>query len=130
MRKISLCFAAGVFGGLLNSLALWGAGEMGLTAQMAVKMKPVLTMAWLYPRLVWGGIWGLLFVLPMGGNSIFMRGLIFSLGPSLAQLFYFFPQTPHGVAGLGLGNLTPVLVVAMNAIWGWAAAIWLSISHK
>lgn len=125
MRLISLCFAAGVVGGLVNSLAVWLAGDLGLMAKIGVNIKPALTLAWLYPRLVWGGIWGLLFILPIAGNGVFLRGLVLSLGPSLAALFYFFPQTPHGVAGLGLGNWTPLAVVAANAIWGWATAIWL-----
>ena len=65
VRKISLVFAAGVLGGLLNSLAVWGAGELGITAAAGVKIAPKLSAAWLYPRLVWGGIWGILFLVPM-----------------------------------------------------------------
>jgi hypothetical protein len=35
-----------------------------------------------------------------------------------------------GALGLELGVLTPVLVVIFNAIWGWAAAIWLRWTGK
>jgi hypothetical protein len=40
-------------------------------------------------------------------------------------LLYVFPrETGQGLFGLGLGALTPVFVLAANAIWGLSAA-WL-----
>ncbi len=125
-RNISLVFAAGVLGGLLNSLAVWGAGEFGITAAAGVKIAPKFSSGWLYPRLVWGGIWGLLFLLPMLKTRIWPRGFIFSLGPTLVQLFVVFPMKANkGMMGIDLGLLTPLFVVVFNAIWGWTAAIWL-----
>jgi hypothetical protein len=125
-RKTSLVFAAGCLGGLLNSLAVWIFGDLGITAAAGVKIAPQLSPAWLYPRLVWGGIWGLLFLLPMLSGRIWSRGLIFSLGPTLVQLFVVFPMKANkGMMGIDLGLLTPLFVVVFNAIWGWTAAIWL-----
>ena len=130
-RKTSLVFAAGCLGGLLNSLAVWSFGEFGITAALGVKIAPNLTPAWLYPRLVWGGIWGLLFLLPMLSTRIWSRGFIFSLGPTLVQLFVVFPMKAHkGAMGLDLGHLTPLFVILFNAIWGWTAAIWLRWTGK
>jgi hypothetical protein len=125
-QKISLVFAAGVLGGLLNSLAVWGAGEFGITAAAGVKIAPKLSAGWLYPRLIWGGIWGVLFLLPMLKTRIWSRGFIFSLGPTLVQLFVVFPMKANkGMMGIDLGLLTPFFVLLFNAIWGWTAAIWL-----
>ena len=125
-RKTSLVFAAGCLGGLLNSLAVWIFGEFGITAALGVKIAPTLSPAWLYPRLVWGGIWGLLFLLPLLSSRIWSRGFIFSLGPTLVQLFVIFPlKANKGTMGLDLGLLTPLFVVVFNAIWGWSAAIWV-----
>jgi hypothetical protein len=64
-KNLSFVFAAGCFGGLLNSLAVWIFGEVGITSALGVKIAPPLTAAWLYPRLVWGGIWGVLFLIPL-----------------------------------------------------------------
>jgi len=131
VRKISLVFAAGVLGGLLNSLAVWGAGELGITAAAGVKIAPKLSAAWLYPRLVWGGIWGILFLVPMMQTRIWSRGFIYSLGPTLVQLFIVFPmKAKKGMMGVELGLLTPVFVVIFNAIWGWTTAIWLRWTGK
>jgi hypothetical protein len=125
-KNVSLVFAAGCLGGLLNSLAVWISGDLGVTATLGVKIAPKLSPAWLYPRLVWGGIWGVLFLLPMLKTRIWSRGLILSLGPTLVQLFVVFPMKANkGMMGLDLGTLTPLCVVVFNAIWGWTTAIWL-----
>jgi hypothetical protein len=125
-KKITLVFAAGCLGALLNSLAVWLGGELGITSGFGVKMAPTLSPQWLYPRIVWGGIWGFLFLLPLMRNRILSRGLILSLGPTLVQLFVVFPLNAHkGVMGLDLGSLTPLFVIFFNAIWGVTTAIWL-----
>jgi hypothetical protein len=131
LRNVSLVFAAGVFGALINSLAVWAAGEFGITNALGVKIAPKLTTAFLYPRLVWGGIWGMLFLLPVMQSRIWSKGFIYSLGPTLVQLFVVFPMKANkGALGLELGMLTPVFVVVVNAIWGWTAAIWLRWTGK
>ena len=130
-RKMSLVFAAGLLGGLINSLAVWSAGEFGITAAAGVNIAPKLSAEWLYPRLVWGGIWGILFLLPMMQTRIWSRGFVYSLGPTLVQLFVIFPMKARkGAMGLELGMLTPLFVVVFNAIWGWTAAIWLRWTGK
>ena len=131
VRNLSLVFAAGVLGALLNSVAVWGFGELGINKALGVKIAPMLTPAFLYPRLVWGGIWGMLFLLPLMQRRIWSRGLIYSLGPTLVQLFVVFPmKAKKGAMGLELGMLTPLLVIVFNAIWGWTAAIWLRWAGK
>jgi hypothetical protein len=130
-KKLSLVFAAGCLGGLLNSLAVWIFGEIGITSALGVKIAPPLSAPWLYPRLVWGGIWGLLFLLPLMQKRFLYRGLIFSLGPTLVQLFIVFPlKAGKGVMGFDLGLLTPLFVFVFNAIWGLTAAIWLRWVNK
>ena len=115
---------------MANSLAVWLFGDLGINAALGVKIAPKLTPVWLYPRIVWGGIWGALFLLPILRNSFITRGLLYSLGPSLVMLFIVFPmKAKKGMLGLDLGNLTPVLVLFFNAIWGVAAALWLRLSR-
>jgi hypothetical protein len=127
MRNLSLVFVAGCWGALWNSLAVWLGGYIGIAPALGVHIAPALTPAFLYPRLVWGGLWGLLFLLPMGRWSFPARGLLFGLAPTLAQLCLVFPLMAHkGVLGLQLGVLTPLLVVFYNAIWGYAAGWWLN----
>jgi hypothetical protein len=131
IQKISLAYAAGCVGGLSNSLVLWFFGAQGINQLLGVKLAPSLTPAFLYPRVVWGGLWGLLFLLPWPANNIWTQGLIFSLGPTLVQLFLVFPlRLEKGILGLEIGLLTPLLVVFFNAIWGLGTAWWLRLSRK
>ncbi|UCG39575.1 MAG: hypothetical protein JSV00_04965 [bacterium] len=128
LRRLSVLFAAGAVGGLVNSLSLWILGKLGVTTSLGVKLAPALTPPWLYPRLVWGGIWGALFLIPLFRRSPFKRGLLYSLGPTAVQLFVVFPyKAQKGTFGLDLGALTPLFVIVLNAIWGIAAAYWLGI---
>jgi hypothetical protein len=130
-KKLSLVFSAGCLGGLLNSLAVWLFGFVGITTMLGVMIAPQLSAPWLYPRIVWGGIWGILFLLPVMLKHPLARGLIFSLGPTLVQLFVVFPLKAHkGAMGLELGTLTPLFVIFFNAIWGLAAAYWLQTSDR
>lgn len=124
LRNFAVAYAGGSVGGLANSAVAWLCGVYGITARLAVEIHPAFTPAWLYPRLVWGGIWGLLFLLPYKRRSIFVRGLVYSLVPSLFQLLYLFPSEQDlGWFGAQLGNWTFLFVLLFNAIWGWVVAV-------
>ena len=127
LKDASLAFTAGCLGGLTNSIAVWVFGVVGITTALGVSIAPSISPAWLYPRLVWGGIWGALFLLPLFKGSCVRRGLIYSLGPSLVMLFVVFPiKAGKGMMGLDVGTLTPVFVLIFNAVWGLTAAWWLT----
>ena len=125
-KKLSMVFAAGCLGGLINSLVVWLMGDLGISSALGVKIAPQLSAPWLYPRIVWGGIWGLLFLIPLIKSRYLSRGVLFSIGPTIVQLFVIFPMKANkGIMGFDLGLLTPLLVFVFNAIWGLTAAIWL-----
>jgi hypothetical protein len=124
-RKLTVVFCAGVLGGLANSLAVWLFGVYGFNKALDVRISPDLSAPWLYQRLIWGGIWGVLFLLPLLQSHPVRKGLLLSLGPTLVQLFVIFPYKTHdGMLGLELGALTPLVILAVNAIWGIVAALW------
>jgi hypothetical protein len=129
-RQLSLVLAAGAVGALANSVALWAAGTSGLTHALGVRIAPPLAAEWLYPRIVWGGLWGLLFLLPLASQRWVAQGLALSLFPTLVQLFVIFPNAGTGALGTKLGTLTPLVVVAANAVWGLAASAWLRATGR
>lgn len=123
LRNTGMVFSAGCAGGLANSLVVWLFGLAGITTALGVHIAPTLTPAWLYPRIVWGGIWGFLFLLPFVKGSFIKKGLVYSLGPTIVQLFVVMPYMAHkGILGLAVGTLNPVFVLFFNAIWGLKAA--------
>ena len=65
LRGISGAYAGGVLGALVDSANIWWLGQLGITAKLGIGLRPEFTPTWLYPRLVWGGIWGLFLVLPL-----------------------------------------------------------------
>ena len=123
VRRLGMAYFGGAIGAAISSLALWVAGRADLTALLGVAMAPSLTWVWLGPRVLEGSLWGLLFpwMLRRGLPPVH-AGLVLSLAPSAAHLFYLLPESGHGMLGVRLGALTPVVILAVNAIWGWTLA--------
>lgn len=71
----------------------------GVSDWIGIGMKPEFAAPWLYERMVWGGIWMLLVVLPSMGKGLF---------------------------GLVYGAMMPVVVVVLNFIYGIFASLWYS----
>ncbi|MDO3378918.1 hypothetical protein [Geoalkalibacter halelectricus] len=120
---LATCFTAGLLGGLAYSLALWASGHWGLTAAAGVQLAPAFTLPWLYPNLIWGGLWGLLYFFPVASyrhrQHWIRKGLWISLAPALYQLFFLYPHVYHqGLMGLELGNFTPLFVLLFHFVWG------------
>ena len=129
MKKILVFFAAGCLGAMANSIAVWLFGEFGISRSLGVSLSPALTPNWLYPRIVWGGIWGLLFVLPILKSRLLLKGTFLSLFPTAVQLFVVFPyQAGKGVGGLELGLLMPALVLFFNWVWGVVTAATIKLA--
>jgi len=129
MKKIFIYFAAGCLGALANSLTVWIFGDLGITKTFHVAIAPALTPAWLYPRIVWGGIWGLLFLLPFMNSKPIRKGVLLSIFPTIVQLLVVFPiKAEKGYLGLELGTLTPLFVVFFNLVWGVITSIAIKYS--
>lgn len=127
VTRLSALFAAGCLGGLATVITLWLFGVLGISAALGVALAPPLVPPMIYSFMIWGGIWGFVFLLPLGGMNIYARGLLLSLGPTIVQCLIVFPMKLHvGVLGLHLGALTPVLVLIFNAVWGLVTAWWLA----
>ncbi len=124
IRKLSGAFTGGAIGGLVDSINIWVLSTIGITTLLGVSMKPEFTAPWLYQRMVWGAIWMLLLLLPLWKDRTVFRGCIFSLLPSAMMLFMILPNMGKGLLGLGFGVLTPVVVIALNFIYGIVAAFW------
>jgi len=124
LRKLSGAFTGGVLGALIDSINVWVLFHTGILAMAGISMRVEFTGPWLYPRLVWGGIWALLLLLPVLKSKVALRGALMSLLPSAMMLFKVLPGMGKGLMGLDLGLLMPVMVVGLNFIYGMVAAYW------
>jgi hypothetical protein len=130
MKRLSFAYAAGSVGAFFSTLFAWLFAWLGIPVAMGVKFVPEVSSAWLYLRLVWGGLWGLLFLAPLLKDAWVLRGLLFGLLPSLVQLVVVFPSMKAGMLGLNLGTMTPVMVIVCNSIWGIVASFWFNKVDK
>lgn len=126
----SVWFTAGVFGGLCNALFVWGTGYTKLNEAMGLAIKPEWSPAFLYGKMVWGGIWGCLFYfVETLWNLTFASALLIGLAPTAVQLFYVFPvMAKKGMMGKDLGRWTWIYVIAANWVWAAAAYAWFRSS--
>ena len=129
MKRALIFFAAGCFGALANSLAVYLFGDLGITKSLGVSISPALKSSWIYPRIVWGGIWGLLFFLPFLNSKPVSKGTLISVFPTIVQLFIIYPYfTNKGIVGIKLGVLTPALVFVFNWVWGVVTSLTIKYS--
>lgn len=126
VRKVSGAFTGGALGALLDSFNIWFMGVVGISDLIGITMKPAFTAPWVYQRMIWGGIWMLLLLLPVWRGKTLVRGMVFSLVPSAMMLFVVLPDMGKGVLGLGFGTLMPVVVIGLNFIYGIFASLWFA----
>ncbi len=122
IRLLTFLFGAGAFGGFLNALASWFSGKLGIAAAVGLP-SPGWDPVSIYRQTVWGGIWGLLFILPILNDQYVFKGFILSLAPTVVAWFVVLPAKIPNFKGTFSMFL---LVVVLNAIWGVAAAYWLT----
>ena len=119
-RRWAPAYFAGAVAALAVSLALWVVAQAELLSALGVSLRPALTWDWLSGRVLFGSLFalGLPLVRRHTPNPI-RAGMLLSLAPSFIELFYLLPNRNHGMLGVELGALMPVVVLATNGTWGW-----------
>lgn len=118
MRKILVSYGAGALGALVTCFVGWFLSNYGVFADFGVNVTPKLTFDWLYPPLVWGSLWALLFVFPNTKHNTFLVAFVVALIMTLLQLFLFYPSgSVHGVEGPGLDVPTAIAIAVLNMFW-------------
>lgn len=128
LHLLAVCFCAGVIGALFSGLLLCAVAKWGGFALAGVHFSPRLQPAWFYPRLVWGGLWGLVYSLaiaPANGRGRWARrGMWVSILPTAFELLVAFPYWQGaGLLGQQLGRLTPLVVFLSNLAWGFCTGV-------
>ena len=128
LHLLAVCFCSGLLGALASGLLLWLAAKLGVLKLAGVTLIPQFTAAWFYPRLVWGGLWGLVYFLAVGPTHSRQRwarrGMLISLLPTAFELLVVFPYFRGlGLFGQQLGRLTPAVIVLVNLAWGFFTGI-------
>ena len=129
-RNASIAFAAGALGALANRAALWMLGQAGVIPPTHFAFPlPEPTRLWIYTAIVWGELWGFLFLIPWHARW-WLRGIVFGLGPSLGVWLVIYPYVAHlGFFGANRGLMALVIpLVVNNIVWGLVSSWWYEFS--
>lgn len=117
---LSVCFCAGLLGALAGLCASWVWGMLSLPDLSAHPVRPLLAPPGFYPRLVWGGLWGLLFFVTVGSARTrkhwVQKGVVISLLPTLYYLILLLPNQVS--SGQTNPFISPAIVISVNLLWG------------
>jgi uncharacterized membrane protein (GlpM family) len=117
-QRLLTLYGVGSLGGALTVLAYWALAE-GVNGLPFVSFKP--GMEAFYAPMVWGGIWALLYILPLTINNT-VKGLIFSLFPAFTHLALTsggFGRFLDGISVNIVVNHKSLVVVLVYAVfWG------------
>ena len=122
LRDLALCFAAGAAGGAAKGLLVWCLSYYAVTAVLGAQLANALYPAGIYARVVWGGLYGFLFLLPPARGSLLMSGLLWGAVASVLQLAIV-PLLTHSGMHLALAPLLSTLI--LNSVWGVGTALLL-----
>ena len=132
IRRFVHFFVIGAVAGLIQSVLLIVVNEIGITEALmgGLKYNIPLGLNWLlYPRMVWGGLWGLCFLIPLlVMRRQWQRGLLIGVLPAVATWVVFNPLEGHGLLGLGIHPLHPVIVLVFGVLWGLLAGVLLDLT--
>lgn len=118
LRLFALCYAAGTAGALAEGGAVWVLRQFAVSAGFAAQLAGA-QHGGLYARLVWAGLFGLLFALPMLRSSLLLRGVLVGSLVALLQALII-PLLQH--AGLHLLAWSTLWLWLASVVWGIAAA--------
>jgi hypothetical protein len=122
-QRAACYVTAAALGGLAVTLAFWALGRLGVPSLLGISgPPPSLEAPAIYRNMVWGGLWGLLFLLPVSPDSLGRKAMILTLAPVLVALLVFIPLRGGSPLGLDRGYLTPFWVYAVNLAWGFTTA--------
>lgn len=122
LTRAALYYAAASLGGLAVALTAWALGRIGVPDILGVAIKPELELGWIYRVMVWGGIWGLIFLLPVNVKPLWLKGALMTLAPVLAAFVIFIPMRGGAMFALDRGALAPLYIYLINIPWGFVTA--------
>jgi hypothetical protein len=127
LRELALCFGAGAAGGAAKGLLVLVCVYFPVSAVLGRHLANALHPQnlphdnGLYARIVWGGLYGFLFLLPVASGSVLLSGLLWGAVITLVQ-WVVLPLL-HG--GLQFSLMPVMATLILNSAWGLVTALLL-----
>ena len=94
-----------------------------------VNIQPDMSIEWLLPQVVYGGLWGMIFLLPFLNKGSITIGLLGALIPAAVQLLIVLPFIENqGLMGQTLGTYAPLFFLGAWLLWGLTTMIWFRLA--
>src|SRR5882672_9584275 len=121
IQRVTICFAAGVLGGLAVVLFSHVLFALGLSATLGVSAPVSLKAPDVYRPLFWAGLWGIPFglLIKTVWRRLYVFGLLYFLAPVLALFTIFLPTGALQQGGPGL----VVYLLLVNLPFGIVTAL-------
>lgn len=117
LRRLSWAYLAGCVGTLGFFVGLHIGLQTGLMKPPEQVFAMLTSKGFFYKQVVWGGVWGLLFVIPAFKRQWWVRGPIVGALATAAALFYFRATLPPPQIIVG--------AIILNVMfWGLTAGLW------
>jgi len=114
-KNLSCGFTAGAVGSIVLLILIFGLHSVG--------KGPEVTLPFIYKDLAWGGLWGLLLVLPVLSGSWWLRGIILGVLACVVLILFFLPS-----GGQPPPVMQIVIIFLMHIVWGLTAAYWYKLT--
>lgn len=124
VNKLCIAYAAGTIGALANAAFIAVIAMMGINVIFDMVAFSSLSFGWLFPRMIWGGIFALFLLAPTLGKRWIVRGLLVSIVPTIIAI-YAMPVLQGGMTeALKLEITLMILVITylFNCVWGLVAS--------
>jgi len=116
LKKLPVVFSSGAFGGFIEVLTYYIFSLTGIVAIFGMPAAPGWKPEMVYRPVVWGGLWGIVFLIPFLDELYILKGIVLSILPTLAAWFIFIPGKMP--VNMRPGLMALLLIVIQNAIWG------------
>ena len=128
IRKLPVYFSSGALGGFVQAMSFLFASMTGIVALSGMPPAHGWPPELIYRQVVWGGLWSAVFFIRFLDELLVLKGIVFSLLPTLVPWFIFIPRRLPPDLHPGLAGF--LLVAFLNTFWGIATVIMIGYLKK
>ncbi|CAI7803021.1 unnamed protein product [Closterium sp. NIES-53] len=129
LSRVAVAFSSGAIGGLCIGLAVPLLAAAGLMDVLGIAIHPQLTPPFVYQKVVWGGIWGFILLIPFNTSTL-VKGALF--GTPCMHVLLAFLACMHLLGTPGFILLIPfnTSTLVKGALFGMPAFLALFVASE
>jgi hypothetical protein len=122
-RKAVAAFAAGCFGGIaVNAFSLLF-GFLNLPRVIGIDLAPDFNLVDLVSDILWGGVWGLAFLIPLLDGMVTIKGIFIGILSFCVQLLVTISYVHNHAISVHEPLALIAYLLGLNVFWGVIASV-------